>query len=65
MATLAYAGQSLESVPFDAAVKTAYDCAVVTTDHTAFDYRCIAGMPLVVDTRNALKLMSRPTIFRL
>jgi UDP-N-acetyl-D-glucosamine dehydrogenase len=42
------------------------DCAVVCTDHAAFDY---AGMPkrfpLIVDTRNALKGQQAPHIFRL
>jgi hypothetical protein len=38
---------------------------VVATDHTAFDYHRIAALPLVVDTRNALKAFSRPSIFAL
>jgi hypothetical protein len=38
---------------------------VVATDHTAFDYRRIAELPLVVDTRNALKAFSRRSIFAL
>ncbi|MGE5243948.1 MAG: nucleotide sugar dehydrogenase, partial [Betaproteobacteria bacterium] len=39
VAELRHAGQALESVPFDAAISTAQiDCAVITTDHTAFDY---------------------------
>jgi UDP-N-acetyl-D-glucosamine dehydrogenase len=55
-------GQSLE---FDEAVGASFDCAVVATDHSAFDYRRIAGLPLVVDTRNALKGFTGSTIFRL
>ena len=55
----------MEHVPFDEAMKSSIDCAIVATDHAQFDYRQIAGLPLVVDTRNALKSVDRPTIFRL
>lgn len=58
-------GHTLESVPFDDAVQGTHDCAVIATDHSTFDYARIAGMPLVVDTRNALKSYSTPSIFRL
>jgi UDP-N-acetyl-D-mannosaminuronate dehydrogenase len=44
-------------------VREAYDCAVVATDHSVFDYAQISSMPLIVDTRNALKQFSRPSIF--
>jgi hypothetical protein len=36
-------------------LKAPIDCAVITTDHAAFDYARIAALPLVVDTRNATK----------
>ena len=60
---LTYSDRVLESVPFDCAVRGGYDCAVVATDHSAFDFEQIAAMPLVVDTRNALKAFARPSIF--
>jgi UDP-N-acetyl-D-glucosamine dehydrogenase len=42
------------------------DCAVITTDHKAFDYAAIQKQyPLVVDTRNALKGITGDNIFRL
>jgi UDP-N-acetyl-D-glucosamine dehydrogenase len=42
------------------------DCAVICTDHRAFDYQRIAKtFPLVVDTRNALKGIDSPNVFRL
>ena len=42
------------------------DCAVICTDHRAFDYQAIAGnFPVVVDTRNALKGTAGSHIFRL
>ena len=60
-----HADRVLHSVPFDAAVAGAYDCAVVATDHRVFDFARIAKMPLIVDTRNALKTAGGPAIFRL
>ena len=58
-------GYELESVPFERAASTAWDCAVVTTDHAVFDYQRIAALPLVVDTRNALKGAATATVFKL
>ena len=55
----------IEHVPFEEAMKSPIDCAIVATDHAQFDYRRIAELPLVVDTRNALKFSDAPTIFRL
>jgi UDP-N-acetyl-D-glucosamine dehydrogenase len=57
-------GIDLEAEPV-AAVENA-DCAVVITDHSAFDYRQIAGSArLIVDTRNALKGIKGGNIVRL
>ena len=42
----------LESVPLEAKTLAAYDCAVLVTDHDAFDYDAIRRHArLVVDTR--------------
>ena len=62
---LNHSGYSSHSVAFDAAVSDSYDCAVVATDHSAFDYGRIAKLPLVVDTRNAVNASGTSTIFRL
>ncbi len=62
---LTQAGHLFESVPFEHAIAGGCDCAVVATDHGAFDYEAIARLPLVVDTRNALKVKASPSIFRL
>jgi UDP-N-acetyl-D-glucosamine dehydrogenase len=62
---LEHGGQRWTTVPFQTAVNTPGDCAVVATDHTEFDYARIAQLPLVVDTRNALKAFARPSIFTL
>jgi UDP-N-acetyl-D-glucosamine dehydrogenase len=45
----------MTSVPFDEALVTPWDCAVVVTDHSVFDYGKLSLLPLVVDTRNKLK----------
>jgi len=62
--TLHHGKLCLKSVAEDAADDA--DCAVICTDHRAFDY---AGMPtrfpMVVDTRNALKGHTAPNIVRL
>ncbi len=62
---LAHGGLTLQSVPFESALTAAHDCAVVVTDHRSFDVARIGGLPLVVDTRNALNGFSHPGIFRL
>ncbi|MGH9394770.1 MAG: nucleotide sugar dehydrogenase, partial [Terriglobales bacterium] len=42
------------------------DCAVIITDHTAFDYaQIVREAHLIVDTRNALRAFSDPKIFGL
>jgi UDP-N-acetyl-D-glucosamine dehydrogenase len=42
------------------------DCAVICTNHSAFDYDAIVRKyPLIVDTRNALRGRSETSIFRL
>ena len=63
--SLSLAGHRLESVPFETAITTPCDCGVISTDHRAFDYARIARLPLLVDTRNALKGFAPPSIFRL
>ena len=57
-------GQDLESCPEEAAASA--DCAVIITDHSAFDYQALVSRaPLVVDTRNALKGVESAKIVRL
>ena len=47
-------------------VSTGIDCAVICTDHSAFDYRgVVKHFPIVVDTRNALKGIKAAHVFRL
>jgi UDP-N-acetyl-D-glucosamine dehydrogenase len=57
-------GMDLESVPEESAA--AADCAVIVTDHSAFDYQALVRRAcLVVDTRNALKGFNSNKIVRL
>jgi UDP-N-acetyl-D-glucosamine dehydrogenase len=59
-------GIRLTATSMDDAFRTGFDCAVITTNHKAFDYaRIAAEAPLVVDTRNALKKYAAPHIVRL
>jgi UDP-N-acetyl-D-glucosamine dehydrogenase len=62
---LSLSGKTLESVAFESALHSPIDCAVIATNHQAFDYARIASMPLIVDTRNALQGFTGPNIFRL
>jgi UDP-N-acetyl-D-glucosamine dehydrogenase len=55
---------SLQSIAEDAV--GGVDCAVIVTDHQAFNYAAMPGrFPLIVDTRNALKGNRAENIFRL
>jgi UDP-N-acetyl-D-glucosamine dehydrogenase len=58
-------GGELEAVDMASTLPQA-DCAVIVTDHKAFDYAAIVRESrLVVDTRNALKGMASEKIIRL
>jgi UDP-N-acetyl-D-glucosamine dehydrogenase len=57
-------GLHLEAQPEAAAADS--DCAVIITDHSAFDYAgLVERAPLIVDSRNALKGIQSPKIVRL
>ena len=46
--------------------KGSVDCAVICTNHSSFDYDALLKKyPLIVDTRNALRGMKGPGVFRL
>jgi UDP-N-acetyl-D-glucosamine dehydrogenase len=57
-------GETMNAV--DPAEVRGADCAVVVTDHKAFDYAAlIENAPLIVDTRNALKGVGLSKVVRL
>jgi UDP-N-acetyl-D-glucosamine dehydrogenase len=56
----------LKGISIPEALAAGSDCAVIVTDHKAFDYPAIvASFPLVVDTRNALKGIQSEKVFGL
>jgi len=60
---LRFEGMELAS---DEAAMAKADCVVIVTDHTGFDYKALVGtVPLIVDTRNALKGVVSDKIVRL
>ena len=58
-------GVDLKSSPLTADTLAAADCAVIVTDHKAFDYKLIVDRSkVVVDSRNAIK-HGAPNVFKL
>jgi UDP-N-acetyl-D-glucosamine dehydrogenase len=56
----------IDLVSQDNAAAAGADCAVIITNHAAFDYRAIVDQaPLVIDTRNACKGIGSEKIVRL
>jgi UDP-N-acetyl-D-glucosamine dehydrogenase len=56
----------MRSQELSTALQQKPDCAVICTDHTAFDYDAlVTSGTLIVDTRNALRGVKAPSIFRL
>ena len=63
---LDFAGRSRKSVSLTPAALARFDCAIVTTNHEAFDRKAILRhSKSVVDTRNAFKGVKSPKITRL
>jgi UDP-N-acetyl-D-glucosamine dehydrogenase len=55
-----YNFQGMKSVPIDAKSLAGYDCVLIATDHTSYDYPMIVeSSQLVVDTRNATRRIAR------
>jgi UDP-N-acetyl-D-glucosamine dehydrogenase len=57
--------RDITAVELTRATLKQYDCVVIVTDHTSFDYdMLVAGADVIVDTRNAIK-KPYPNVFRL
>jgi len=55
-----YNFEGMKSVPIDAKSLAQYDCVLIATDHTSYDYPMIVeSSQLVVDTRNATRRIAR------
>ena len=66
VADLAVGSLKASAEDFRAALDRGFDCAVITTPHSAFDYDdLVARSPLIVDTRNALSGRTAAHIVRL
>ena len=63
---LTHLGHALEAIPEADALRRSADCFVICTDHSSFDWKALvaSGAP-IVDTRNALRGFTDPTIIRL
>ncbi len=49
-----------KSIPLDAKTLASYDCVIIATDHTSYDYAAIVeSAQLVVDTRNTTRRLLR------
>jgi UDP-N-acetyl-D-glucosamine dehydrogenase len=63
---IAHGDFSMRGVDEANALDAGFDCAIITTNHSCFDYRRLVELaPLIVDTRNALKDFRSPNIVRL
>jgi len=55
-----YNFEGMRSVPIDPKMLAGYDCVLIATDHTQYDYPAIVeAAQLVVDTRNATRRIAR------
>lgn len=53
-----YGDLGLTSVPLSPQMLASYDCAIVATNHSVYDWQMIAShCKLIVDTRNALRMV--------
>lgn len=50
----------LDSIPLDEGTLKSYDCVVITTDHSFYDWKWVCEhSPLIIDTRNATRKLNR------
>jgi UDP-N-acetyl-D-glucosamine dehydrogenase len=64
--TLVVEGREFQSLPLAPDLLGRCDLAIIVTDHSQFDYQCIANnAPLVFDTRNATHGLRKDNIVRL
>jgi UDP-N-acetyl-D-glucosamine dehydrogenase len=55
-----YNFEGMKTMPMDSKSLAAYDCVLIATDHTTYDYSMIVeSSQLVVDTRNATRRIAR------
>ncbi len=55
-----YNFEGMKSIPLDPKTVASYDCVLIATDHSSYDYQMLVeSAQLVVDTRNATRRISR------
>jgi UDP-N-acetyl-D-glucosamine dehydrogenase len=55
-----YNFEGMKSVPLNPSVIASYDCVLIVTDHSSYDYQMLVeSAQLVVDTRNATRRIAR------
>ena len=55
-----YNFEGMKSVPLDPKMLASYDCVMIATDHTSYDYPMIVeSAQLVIDSRNATRRIAR------
>jgi UDP-N-acetyl-D-glucosamine dehydrogenase len=55
-----YNFEGMKSAPIDPKMLAGYDCVLIATDHTSYDYAMIVeSSQLVIDTRNATRRIAR------
>jgi UDP-N-acetyl-D-glucosamine dehydrogenase len=55
-----YNFEGMKSVPLDSKMLAAYDCVMIATDHSSYDYPMIVeSSQLVIDSRNATRRIAR------
>jgi UDP-N-acetyl-D-glucosamine dehydrogenase len=55
-----YNFEGMKSMPIDSKSLASYDCVLIATDHTTYDYAMVVeSSQLVVDTRNATRRIAR------
>jgi UDP-N-acetyl-D-glucosamine dehydrogenase len=63
---LSIEGEPVDSIVVSPETLRACDLAIITTDHTAFDYvEIVRNAPIVFDTRNATEGLKAKTLIRL
>jgi UDP-N-acetyl-D-glucosamine dehydrogenase len=64
--SISFDGRKMKSVKITGPALKKYDCAVIVTNHAAFNYgQIVRNARAVVDTRNALKKFKAPNIFKI
>jgi len=64
--TISFDGKKMKSVKISGPALNKYDCAVIVTNHKAFNYgQIVKNSKAIVDTRNALKKFKAPNIHKI